>query len=124
MQKIRVKSGVWIAEINQPFMQFCKALDDACWPLKVTPVITSAADGEHMDGSLHGAGYAWDVRTRNLIVPRNVAIGIKQILVRLGKLSLRDELGIVTQPQTVFAEGHFKSGLAGCFDNGVFLDKF
>ena len=85
MQTIRIKSGVCIAEINQPFMQFCKALDDVCLPLRVTPVITSAAEGEHMDGSFHGAGYGWDVRTRNLIVPQNVAIGLKQILAAVDK---------------------------------------
>ena len=55
--------GVFIKEINQPFIDFCRIL----WRVwsdfgHGAPTITSGADGKHGINSYHYKGLAWDVR--------------------------------------------------------------
>ena len=62
---IRTKRGVWILEFNEPFMEFLRALSQVGYDMNYEPTITSGGDGEHMEGSLHYKGLAWDLRVRD-----------------------------------------------------------
>ena len=62
---IRTKRGVWIIEFNDPFMKFLRALSNVGYGMNYEATITSGGDGEHMEGSLHYKGLAWDLRVRD-----------------------------------------------------------
>ena len=71
--KIILKQGVWLSEVNDPFLEFVAALWEVAERWGDVPVITSAADGQHMEGSLHYKGLAWDLRTWSLRDPAQEA---------------------------------------------------
>lgn len=65
-EKVNVKDGVKLKELNPEYLEMCAAVI-SCWPRKdVTPVVTSANDGQHMKGSRHYTNQALDFRTKSL----------------------------------------------------------
>ena len=83
---VDIKEGVRFNRFNIHFSNFILAVIRA-WDLyapSVIPVITSAADGKHMEGSLHYKDLAWDLRTRNLEDGRVEEIA-RMLRVDLGK---------------------------------------
>lgn len=78
---VRVKTGVRFKEINDHCFTVCGVVSKAYQDHEnVVPVLTSAADGKHMEGSYHPEGLAWDFRTRNLQDPHAVADIIRKRL--------------------------------------------
>ena len=74
------KQGVWLAEINDYFLWLIQCLDDVWSRWGNTPVITSGADGKHMEGSYHYINKAWDVRVWGLRNPQSEADQLREKL--------------------------------------------
>jgi len=71
--EIHIKQGVWILYINDPFLAFCQGLWEVWQRWGDTPTITSGCEGQHMEGSLHYKGLAWDVRIWGIHDPYTMA---------------------------------------------------
>lgn len=83
MFKILVKEGVVFREFNSHFMDFIKVLNEVGERMAFIPTITSAREGDHTYNSYHELNYAWDIRTRGLKDPKNVAENLRTKLCEL-----------------------------------------
>lgn len=70
---ILTKQGVWLAGINDFFLTFIEAVDEIWTRWGDTPIITSGAEGKHMEGSKHYKNEAWDLRVWGLHDPTSMA---------------------------------------------------
>jgi hypothetical protein len=77
---INVKQGVWLAQLNDHFLQFIEALHEVWTRWGDTPTITAGADGKHMEGSKHYKNDAWDVRVWGLHNPQKQADQLRERL--------------------------------------------
>ena len=78
-----------VARSTAPLLQ-----DDAVW-------ITSANDSKHMDGSLHYANRAYDIRTYNIVGP---TMDIAKTWVARMKLALGGHYDIILEIDHIHAE--------------------
>lgn len=60
--RIIVKPGVILGEINVRLFHVCITISSVFDEYGVVPVLTSGAEGKHMEGSLHPKHRAWDFR--------------------------------------------------------------
>lgn len=63
--KIKVKMGVFIKLIVPELFDVCRVVFEEYEKEGYEAVLTSGAEGQHMKGSYHLDGYAWDFRTYN-----------------------------------------------------------
>jgi hypothetical protein len=77
---IEIKEGVVLKEINDYLESACQAVYNVFMRENNTPVMTSAAEGKHMEGSYHPLGLAWDFRAWVLPNAQRVADYIRNIL--------------------------------------------
>jgi hypothetical protein len=77
---VQTKSDVWFKEINDFTIHFLQTLDDIWTKWGNVPFVTSAADGQHMDGSYHYINQAWDIRIWGLKNPEEMMKDLKNNL--------------------------------------------
>jgi len=75
---IKCKSGVWFKFIDSRFLDLAKIVYEEYQKAYIIPTVTSAADGEHMSGSFHQEGLAWDWRIWSLKSPKETADRIRE----------------------------------------------
>lgn len=63
---IIVKEGVVFKRLTPEMLHVMDVVESVFEGFKIDPVITSAADGKHRVGSLHGYDQALDWRSKNL----------------------------------------------------------
>jgi len=78
--KIKLKDGVILKEINEPLMIVLRCACICYRRYKVTPTITSGADGQHKKNSLHYKGLAWDFRIWGVSDPGALARRLRLML--------------------------------------------
>jgi hypothetical protein len=77
MIKIYHKEGVWFKFTSWEFLVIAQIVFDEYAKESVIPWVTSACDGQHMDGSCHYTGLGWDFRIWGLENPKKTAEAIK-----------------------------------------------
>ena len=95
-----IKDGVKFHSFNLHFAAFVTAVIKA-WDLytpSIVPVITSANDGQHMQGSLHYKNLAWDLRTKNL------EVGKVEEIARMLRIELGKDWDIIVEATHIHAE--------------------
>ena len=98
--RIEIKEGVLFKQLNLHFVAFIEVVIHA-WDLfapSVIPVITSANDGKHMDGSFHYKNLAWDLRTKNL------AAGKVEEIAHMLRVNLGSDWDIVVESTHLHCE--------------------
>lgn len=80
MIKVNCKEGVWFKFISYEFLVAAQIVFQEYSKEEITPTVTSACDGKHMDGSYHYNGMAWDFRIWGLQYPQDTADRIKLAL--------------------------------------------
>ena len=82
---MKLKDGVRMSGVQQETVVAMMIANHVFIQQKKTQmVITSVMDGKHMPNSLHYTGFAFDIRTRDLIV-RDILTHVKEIRAALGK---------------------------------------
>ena len=77
MIKVNCKEGVFFKFIGYEFLVLAQIVWNEYARESIVPVVTSACDGQHMDGSYHYTGLAWDWRIWGLNSPKDTAEAIK-----------------------------------------------
>ena len=80
MIKVNCKEGVWFKFITYEFLVAAQIVYGEYARQGITPTVTSACDGNHMEGSYHYKGLAWDFRIWGLYDPEAVCNVIKDKL--------------------------------------------
>lgn len=80
---MRIKDSVRISGISPEAVLAVIVANSVFSEIKKDCVITSVTDGDHMEGSLHHAGFAFDLRTRHL-EPEERILSVKKLRERLG----------------------------------------
>ena len=75
--RVDCKEGVWFKFISWEFLVCAQTVFGIFQNYGVIPVVTSACDGKHMDGSYHYTGLGWDFRVWGLDNPQRVADEIR-----------------------------------------------
>ena len=99
-EHISIKLGCQFKRFTPQLADFIYAVCRA-WDLyipSVTPVITSANDGQHMDGSKHYLDKAWDLRIRNL------EAGMIEEIARMLRVDLGKDWDIVVEKDHLHVE--------------------
>ena len=99
-EHIDIKSGCQFKRFTPQLADFIYAVCRA-WDLyipSVMPVITSANDGQHMDGSKHYSDEAWDLRIRNL------EAGTIEEIARMLRVDLGKDWDIVVEKDHLHVE--------------------
>jgi len=87
--KILYKEGVYLKFSDKTFLDLALIFFEEYQKDGVIPMVTSACDGRHMVGSLHGEGLAWDWRIWGLKDPGATA---DQIRIRARELNPRYDI--------------------------------
>jgi len=74
---IRFKEKVYLKFIDEKFIELAKFFFEEYQKESIIPMVTSACDGQHMIGSFHSDGLAWDWRTWGLKDPGATADRIR-----------------------------------------------
>jgi len=102
-----IKQGVRVTGIRPEIMLAVITANDACREAGVDCVITSVIEGKHDIGSLHYAGAAIDIRTRNMSAEQ------QHTVVNLLSLSLGDDYDVVHESDHIHIEWQPKQPLTG-----------
>lgn len=80
MIRINSKEGIWYKFIDYRFLHMARVVYRVYQKQGVIPIVTSACDGQHMTGSYHPEGLAWDFRIWGLSDPQTAANEIREEL--------------------------------------------
>lgn len=78
--KIMIKPGAVLLELNSHLFHVAYTVHSVWQKRGQVPILTSASEGKHKDGSLHYKGLAWDFRAWNIPDPEKATEELSNLL--------------------------------------------